>query len=302
MVHGTVVGVLGVALFGPRAWSAAAGRCWKPQSTAWDSAWSAPSSSSTGSRGSCQGSFAAFTEAVGTQTDVLASPSRPRGAAQPLPAGQRRVLRARRRTVEGPAPDRRPARGRDRADSRRPAVAEPHDRPDAAAAEVVFIDAWNLQRQELESTEEYGKVGNYPLTSGERCGACSPSACGNAALECALQGAGAVRGPRADAGPGAQRQRPADAGAERRAAGRTRALEGFAELTRDLGLSGARHPDPAGHGAGARAAASRVRRLLADSGWAVARHRPGRRSGQARAAGRHAAGLAAGQTPSLDEP
>lgn len=306
VVHGTVVGVLGVALFGPRSWGAA------------DRALLTTLVHSLGlgleraeqlrqleAEAAAREAFAAFTEAVGTQTDVLALARQAfevlRGrfphasVAYYERQGERWTARAHTDDLRGDVI----ALIRAGLPSQTPMIAQM-----LRAAEVVFIDAWDPQREELEITEEYGKVANYPLTVGgevrgmltiglrERRHWSAPS-------KALVRAVG--RGLTLALERSASARRLQEQNDELQA--RTRALEGFAELTRDLGLSA--EPDVL-----IRRAMELVLALLPpgyaafwqilDGQWHVTTRvgEVGRPELQAALQ----AGLAVGQTPSLDQP
>ncbi|GGM20006.1 GAF domain-containing protein [Deinococcus aerophilus] len=306
VVHGTVAGVLGVALFSPRPWGAA------------DRALLTTLAQSLGlgleraeqlrqleAEGAAREAFAAFTEAVGTQTDVLALARQAfevlRGRFAHASAGyyerEGELWKARAHTddLHGDVL----AMIRAGLPSQTPMIARM-----LRAGEVVFTDAWDSLREELEGTEEYGKVANYPLMVGGEV---------QAMLSIGLRERRQWSGPsmalvRA-VGRGltlalersATARRLEDQNAELQA--RTQALEGFAELTRDLGLTA--EPSVL-----IRRAMELVLTLLPpgyaafwqilDGQWHVTT-RVGE-VGKPELQAALQAGLAVGQTPSLDQP
>ena len=183
--------------------------------------------------------FTAFTEAVGTQTDVLAL------AQQAIEVLHSRFAQA---SVGYYEREGELWKARVWTDDLREDVVAliraglPTQTPMIAqmlhVGEAVFIDAWDPQREQLEITEEYGTVSNVPLRVEGQVRAML-----SVGLKDTRQWSAASRGLVQAVGRAltlalersAIAQRLEGQNAELQA--RTRALEGFAELTRDLGLS-----------------------------------------------------------------
>ena len=165
LVRGEAVGVFGVALFGHRHWSAA------------DRALLATAVQSLGlaleraeqaqqleAESRARAAFTAFTEAVGTQTDVLAL------ARQAVEVLRVRFPQASIGYYEREGELWKASVWTD--DLRGDVLALiraglPTQTPMIAqmlhAADAVFIDAWDAQREQLGVTEDYGTVSNFPL-------------------------------------------------------------------------------------------------------------------------------------------
>nr|WP_256488188.1 GAF domain-containing protein [Deinococcus sp. HSC-46F16] len=185
-----------------------------------------------------QAAFAAFTEAVGTETDVLAL------ARQAIA-----VLRARFADASVGYYEREGGLWKARVwseDVREDVAALlqaglPDETPMFArvlqARQAVFTDAWDAAREGLESTGEYRTVANYPLLDGGEVRSVL-----SVGLKDTRQWSGRDQGLVRAVGRGLalaleraeQTRRLAEQNAE--LAARTRALEGFADLTRDLAM------------------------------------------------------------------
>ncbi len=183
--------------------------------------------------------FTAFTEAVGSQTDVHAL------AQQALQVLQSRFPQASvgYYELEGELWKARAWTDDLREDVVTLIRAElPSETPMIAqmlqAGEAVFINAWDPQRERLELTEQYGTVSNFPLRVEGQVRAML-----SVGLKDTRQWSAASRGLVQAVGRALTLALERSATAQRLEAQnnelrvRTRALEGFAELTRDLGLS-----------------------------------------------------------------